>query len=230
MLFLSTLGLIKICVESISFWLKSRRVQKCQFWMWASEVSYLDERDTWVKFCSANHRSPFTLSFFHKTAPATINPPETKKNKKLLNRKMEVLENLQWFCLQTKTNRALFLGQSPILTPSLWEFEMFNAESMKSTQTNCKVSRLIRDEKRHGAPSILTLRRPNFLLGHVPVAPDLAKTVKVKWRWITLKTRFLLVLKMVISVSKAIIISKDRLKLIYSLSNILTLAQRAPES
>ena len=28
--------------------------------------------------------------------------------------------------------------------------------------------------------SLLTLRRPNFIGVHVPVAPDLAKTVKVK--------------------------------------------------
>ena len=31
----------------------------------------------------------------------------------------------------------------------------------------------------HG-PDWLTLRRPNFIGVHVPVAPDLAKTVKVK--------------------------------------------------
>ena len=52
---------------------------------------------------------------------------------------MELLENLHWFCLQTKTNRALFLGQSPnwwiILTPTLSELEIFNNDLMKITQT-----------------------------------------------------------------------------------------------
>ena len=44
---------------------------------------------------------------------------------------MELLENLHWFCLQTKTNRALFLGQSPILTPTLSELEILTMTQWK---------------------------------------------------------------------------------------------------